>query len=195
MIKRLGYAFDLYYGKSNNKNPYNLDKIIDGQNYDNQRFFDLLLNNGQETYYIDDALGLDSNVVTRFGYATFWPSNTMHDHIKFPVEPKKPKKPVENKILTEKDKIAEKKYLEDLEKYKTDYENYRLSMLMNPNATFHHLRIVYKGGSKHPDYGRVEAYQKAELPKLNILIKSQEELKQEINDLEKKVQNEIKSKK
>lgn len=27
----------LNYGKSNNRNPYNLDKNIDGQNYDAQR--------------------------------------------------------------------------------------------------------------------------------------------------------------
>ena len=67
--------------------------------------------------------------------------------------------------------------------------NMKLVGLFLYSNFFHHLRIVYKGGSSNPDYGRVEAYQKAELPKLNILIKSQEELRQEINDLEKTVNN------
>lgn len=39
-----------YYGKSNNKNPLNQDKMIGKQNYDYQQLFDVLLNRGQETF-------------------------------------------------------------------------------------------------------------------------------------------------
>ncbi|QDP84749.1 hypothetical protein FNJ88_03975 [Chryseobacterium sp. SNU WT5] len=78
----MAYAFDLYYGKSNNKNPYNLDKSIDGQNYDTQRLFDVLLNRGQESFSFTDANG-NFNKTTKFGYGTFWPSNKMHNAIDF----------------------------------------------------------------------------------------------------------------
>ena len=47
-------------------------------------------------------------------------------------------------------------------------------MAMNPSATFHHLRIVYKGGSKNPDYQRIKVYDDSKLPKIgNIYLKSQ----------------------
>ncbi|MEB3801687.1 hypothetical protein INQ45_11660 [Flavobacterium columnare] len=42
------YSFDCYYGLSNNKATYDQDRILGGQNFDNQDIFDLLLNNGIE---------------------------------------------------------------------------------------------------------------------------------------------------
>ncbi|NRS90680.1 hypothetical protein HNQ02_003627 [Flavobacterium sp. 7E] len=99
----LSYLFDLYYGKSNNKNPYNLDKNINGQNYDNQRLFDILLNRGQETFSYTDNNG-NINTSTKFGYETFWPSNKMHDSIAFPEDLSKMvrgKKPVKSNFSSE----------------------------------------------------------------------------------------------
>jgi hypothetical protein len=160
----MAYAFDLYYGKSNNENPYNLDKNIDGQNYDAQRLFDVLLNRGQETFSYTDANGI-LNTRTKFGYGTFWPSNNMHNAIDFPSEPKKPKEPKKENY---KDRIkfeeAQQKYEVEIEKYKREMEDYKISIRLKPNSTFHHLFVVYKEGSKKPDYERLQKYFKADIP-------------------------------
>lgn len=160
----MAYAFDLYYGKSNNENPYNLDKNIDGQNYDTQRLFDVLLNRGQETFSYTDANG-NLNTRTKFGYGTFWPSNNMHNAIDFPSEPKKPKEPKKENY---KDRIkfeeAQQKYEVEIEKYKREMEDYKISIRLKPNSTFHHLFVVYKEGSKKPDYERLQKYFKADIP-------------------------------
>ncbi|OXA86005.1 polymorphic toxin type 23 domain-containing protein [Flavobacterium hercynium] len=113
-IIHMAYAFDLYYGKSNNKNPFNRDKIINGQNYDYQRLFDILLNRGQETFSFTDGIG-NINKSTKFGYGTFWPSNMMHDAIEFPEK--------HNKIVKENKPVrsaykTEKEYQDALKEYK-----------------------------------------------------------------------------
>jgi hypothetical protein len=139
----MAYAFDLYYGKSNNKAPFNVDKYIDGQNYDYQELFDLLLNRGQETFSFTDAMG-NINKTTKFGYGTFWPSNNMHNAIPFPEKPKVPSAPVEADYKDNlKFKADEKKYKEDLEKFERDNLDYKISMQIKPNATFHHLYSRY----------------------------------------------------
>jgi hypothetical protein len=127
----MAYAFDLYYGKSNNKAPFNVDKYIDGQNYDYQRLFDVLLNRGQETFSYTDGNG-NLNTTTKFGYGTFWPSNNMHDAIAFPEKPKepiKPKKPLDNtnERLNRKYGEDKKQYEKDLIKYEKDLFNFNMS--------------------------------------------------------------------
>lgn len=112
----MAYAFDLYYGKSNNKNPFSLDKIIERQNYDHQRLFDVLLNRGQETFSFTDADG-NLNTSTKFGYGTFWPSNMMHNTIAFPEDHSKlerEKKPVRS------DFNDDNSYNKALEEYKSN---------------------------------------------------------------------------
>jgi hypothetical protein len=154
----MGYAFDLYYGKSNNKNPYNWDKWINYQNYDHQRFYDLLLNRGQETFSFTDANG-NLNTTTKFGYGTFWPSNKMHDSIVFPDEPKKPEEPVkENYKNAEKYEKDRLKYLDAIIKYKENMNDYRVSMSLKQYPTFHHLFVVYKNDSNKVDWDRVHTY-------------------------------------
>lgn len=164
----MAYAFDLYYGKSNNKNPYNLDKNIDGQNYDHQKLFDVLLNRGQETFSFTDADG-NLNQSTKFGYGTFWPSNKMHNTIAFPTEPKEPKKPIEpldntNEKLNKKYSEEKIQYDEALIHYNRDKKNYEISMSLKSSPTFHHLFVVYKENSKKPDLERLKTYLDAEIP-------------------------------
>lgn len=195
---RMAYAFDLYYGKSNNKNPFNLDKMIGGQNYDNQKFFDLLLNRGQESFTYIDAAG-NFHVTNKFGYGTFWGSNKTHDGIKFPEKPKEPEIPIKERFSKiENYEKAKQDYDKDLAKYEIDYKNYITTMILNPNATFHHLMVVYKAGSIHPDLERIQTYTDALPPKLKVSdfhVKTREELIKEINEIERKVQDDIKSKK
>lgn len=164
----MAYAFDLYYGKSNNENPYNLDKIIDGQNYDTQRLFDVLLNRGQETFSFTDANG-NLNTNTKFGYGTFWPSHNMHNSIEFPSVPKKPKEPLRSEYKNnEKYNAALLQYEKEIEKYKVDVMNFRISRSLKPNSTFHHLFVVYDGKSKEPNFNLVRKYLEADIPKLEF---------------------------
>lgn len=184
----MAYAFDLYYGKSNNKNPYNLDKNIDGQNYDTQNFFDLLLNRGQETFSFTDANG-NLNTRTKFGYGTFWPSNNMHNAISFPSEPKKPKEPIEKKYKTqEKFNEAQKQYQKDLSNYEEEMINYKISLRLKPLSTFHHLFVTYKEGSRNPDFERVKKYLEADIPEkeLQEFLRLEYENQNKINENEKK---------
>lgn len=182
----MAYGFDLYYGKSNNKLPYNLDKNIDGQNYDTQRLFDVLLNRGQETFSFTDANG-NLNTRTKFGFGTFWPSNNMHNAIDFPEEPKRPKEPIEkNYNNKEKYEKAIKKFKEDLHKYEEDMINYKITLRIKPNSTFHHLYVVYKEDSKKPDFDRLKKYLEADIPKKDL----QEFLKIDYGNDDKKDQNE-----
>src|SRR5690606_18250214 len=127
----------------NNKNPYNLDKMINGQNYDHQRLFDVLLNRGQETFSFTDANG-NLNTSTKFGYGTFWPSNKMHDTIAFPSVPKEPKMPTEpldnsNEKLNKKYNEDKIQYKKDLSVYERDKKNYETSVNLKTSPTFHHL--------------------------------------------------------
>ncbi|MFK7050631.1 hypothetical protein FLACOL_01959 [Flavobacterium columnare] len=179
----MAYAFDLYYGKSNNKMPFNLDKYIDGQNYDYQRLFDVLLNRGQETFSFTDANG-GLNQSTKFGYGTFWPSNNMHNAIPFPEKPIEPKKPIESEYTSkEKLKEAKAKYEKELIKYENDMFNFNMSTSQLENSptkhrpliedkttaqyykarTFHHLFVVYKEDNKI-DYERLFKYLQADIP-------------------------------
>ncbi|ELY2018347.1 hypothetical protein SL053_002268 [Flavobacterium psychrophilum] len=184
----MAYAFDLYYGKSNNKNPFNLDKYIDGQNYDHQSLFDILLNRGQETFSYTDAAGY-FNQATNFGYGTFWPSNKMHDTIAFPEKPKEPKEPIKpidntNEKLSIKYEEEKKEYEKDFKKYEKDLFNFNISTLQLENSptkhrplvkdkatrtfykarTFHHLWVIYKPGTNEIDYERLFKYMRAEIP-------------------------------
>jgi len=181
----MAYAFDLYYGKSNNKNPYNLDKNIDGQNYDHQKLFDVLLNRGQETFSFTDANG-NLNTSTKFGYGTFWPSNKMHNSIAFPTEPKEPKKPIKSDYKNidkyDKDKID---YDEALINYGRDKQNYEISMRLKSSPTFHHLFVVYKEDSKKPDLERLKTYLDADIP-------TKAKLLQEFYKLEEDNKNKLK---
>jgi hypothetical protein len=184
----MAYAFDLYYGKSNNKNPYNLDKMINGQNYDHQRLFDVLLNRGQETFSFTDANG-NLNTSTKFGYGTFWPSNKMHDTIAFPSVPKEPKKPIrsdyKNDETFKEDGIQ---YEKDLNDYKRDKKNHETSVNLKSSPTFHHLFVVYKEDSKKPDLERLKTYLDAEVPTKAKLLQEFYKLEDE-NKLKNESQN------
>ncbi|MFC6269716.1 polymorphic toxin type 23 domain-containing protein [Frigoriflavimonas asaccharolytica] len=159
----MAYAFDLYYGKSNNKNTYNLDKNIGGQNYDTQRLFDVLLNRGQESFSFTDANG-NFNKTTKVGYGTFWPSNAMHNAIPFPDIPERPKEPIKDDFKDdEKFKLSVLKYKKDLGKYNLDMINYEETSLLKFSPTFHHLFVVYKEGSKEVDLERLNTYMNAPL--------------------------------
>ncbi|KFF03096.1 polymorphic toxin type 23 domain-containing protein [Chryseobacterium luteum] len=184
----MAYAFDLYYGKSNNEQPYNHDKLIDGQNYDTQTLFDVLLNRGQETFSFTDANG-NLNRKTRFGYGTFWPSNNMHNAIDFPSEPKKPKEPVESKYNDRKKyDEARIKYEKEVETYNRDMVDYKISLRLKPNSTFHHLFVTYKEGSRKPDFERLKKYLEADIPQKE----SQEFYKLEYQNENKKIENDNK---
>lgn len=74
----LNYSFDLYYGMSEQDATYDDDRIIDGQNYDNQALYDMLFNKGIERITINNSLGV-VQMGSRTGYKSFWPSNKMHD--------------------------------------------------------------------------------------------------------------------
>jgi hypothetical protein len=179
----MAYAFDLYYGKSNNKNPYNLDKMIDGQNYDHQKLFDVLLNRGQETFSFTDADG-NLNTSTKFGYGTFWPSNMMHDTIKFPTIPKEPKIPTEpsdssNEKLNNKYKEDKIQYEKDLSIYERDLRNYNDSKDLKRNTYFHHLFVVYGENSKSPILERVKTYLDADIPEKTKLLQEFYKLEEE----------------
>jgi len=162
------YSVDMYYGKANEKNTFNKDKIIDNQNYDYQQLFDVLLNRGQETFSLTDAFG-NLTTETRHGYGTFWPTNAMHDSIAFPegekleIEKtskdtsiarwkstiKEPKEPDSREYNTpEEYEIAKLKFNKDLEKYKTDKMNYDISIQLKSKPTFHHLYVVYDVNNK-----------------------------------------------
>ncbi|MET3047219.1 hypothetical protein [Flavobacterium covae] len=179
----MAYAFDLYYGKSNNKAPFNLDKYIDGQNYDYQRLFDVLLNRGQETFSYTDANG-NLNQSTKFGYGTFWPSNNMHDAIPYPEMPKEPKEPLRSNYKNDKEfDDAKNQYNSDFKKYEKDIFNFNMSTSQLENSptkhkpivedkttgqyyiarTFHHLFVVYKKDNKI-DYERLFKYLQADIP-------------------------------
>lgn len=183
----LSYAFDLYYGKSNNRNPYNLDKIIDGQNFDHQRLFDVMLNNGQESFTSTDANG-NFRKTTRVGYGSFWPSNKMHNSIKFPVLPEEPIEPTIEKYKNAKNLAkANEKYLKNKAIYERDMINYKASMKLNPFATFHHLKVLYDGKSKFPNYDLLQEYLEAETPKIKRTNFYQIETENKIDDgIEKK---------
>lgn len=145
---KMAYAVDMYYGKSNNKNPLNQDKMIGNQNYDYQQLFDVLLNRGQETFSLTDAYG-NLTTKTKFGFGTFWPTNAMHDSIAFPDEPKDPKKPIRSEYQDDvKFNMAVKQYGEDLKTYETDKLNYDVSNQLKVNPTFHHLYVVYNEDNK-----------------------------------------------
>ncbi|AYN04686.1 hypothetical protein [Flavobacterium sp. 140616W15] len=166
----MAYAFDLYYGKSNNKNPYNLDKMINGQNYDHQQLFDVLLNRGQETFSFTDADGI-LNTSTKFGYGTFWPSNKMHDTIKFPTIPKEPKMPIRRDYKNDETYYEDNvQYEKDRIQYERDLENYNQSKDLKRNPTFHHLFVVYKENSKESDLERVRTYLDAGIPEKTKLL-------------------------
>lgn len=75
----LNYSFDLYYGMSNQGATYNDDRIINGQNYDNQNVYDMMFNNGIERLSVIDSNFGILQMGSRTGYQSFWPSNAMHD--------------------------------------------------------------------------------------------------------------------
>ncbi|WP_310556068.1 polymorphic toxin type 23 domain-containing protein [Flavobacterium sp.] len=191
----LSYAFDLYYGKSNNKNPFALDKNINGQNYDHQKLFDVLLNRGQETFSIFDENG-NIKTTTKFGYGTFWPSNKMHNAIPFPDVPKEPKKPTKpfddtNDRLNKKYNEDKIQYEIDLKKYEEDVLLYQMSINMKANPTFHHLYLVYKEGSKEVNLQRLKTYTDATLPSKTKLLQEFYELER----INKKIEDDKKSNK
>ena len=78
------YSFDCYYGLSNNKATYDQDRILGGQNFDNQDIFDLLLNNGIEKMSLQHSSYGIVQSGSNTGSGTFWPSNKMHDNIPWP---------------------------------------------------------------------------------------------------------------
>jgi hypothetical protein len=77
----LNYSFDLYYGMSFQKATYDEDRIINGQNYDNQSFYDMLSNKGIERFTLSNDIGI-IKMGSRTGFKSFWPSNKMHDSMK-----------------------------------------------------------------------------------------------------------------
>ncbi|HEX8577091.1 MAG TPA: hypothetical protein VF677_12425 [Flavobacterium sp.] len=196
----MAYAFDLYYGKSNNKGPYNRDKIINGQNYDYQRLYDVLLNRGQETFSFTDANG-NLHISTRFGYGTFWPANKMHNNIKFPTVPKEPKMPTEpldqsNEKLNKKYKEDLIEYEKELKLYKRNKEDYEASIRLKPNPTFHHLFVVYGEDSKQPKLERINTYMDAKPPTKTLLQEFYELDKINLDKINKdKLKNEKKDEK
>ena len=123
------------------------------------------MNRGQETFSFTDANG-NLNTRTKFGYGTFWPSNNMHNAISFPSEPKKPKEPIEKNYKNqEKFDEAQKQYQKDLSKYEEEMINYKISLRLRPYSTFHHIFVVYKEGSREPDFERTIKYLEAGKPK------------------------------
>ncbi|MFZ6053426.1 hypothetical protein [Halocola ammonii] len=78
----LFWSNDMYYGMSDQGAKYNQDRIINGQNYDNQRPYDVLLNNGRETLAMVNSNFGVLQMGTRSGLNTFYPSNSMHDNIR-----------------------------------------------------------------------------------------------------------------
>ncbi|MEB3801657.1 hypothetical protein INQ45_11510 [Flavobacterium columnare] len=78
------YSFDCYYGLSNNKATYDQDRILGGQNFDNQDIFDLLLNNGIEKMSLQHSSYGVIQSGSNTGSETFWPSDKMHDNIPWP---------------------------------------------------------------------------------------------------------------
>ncbi|MCT4685693.1 hypothetical protein [Vallitalea sp.] len=60
------------------KATYDHDRMINGQNYDNQTIFDMLSNNGIERGVVSNKFGV-VKMTSRTGYRSFWPSNVMYD--------------------------------------------------------------------------------------------------------------------
>lgn len=73
----------MYYGMSNSNATYSDDRIINGQNYDNQRLFDMMLNNGRENITLSSGRYGILQSGTRSGYQTFYPSNKMHNNMHY----------------------------------------------------------------------------------------------------------------
>ena len=78
------YSFDCYYGLSNEKAQYHDDRILRGQNFDNQNVFDLILNNGIEKMSLQHSSFGVIQSSSRTGSSTFWPSDNMHNAISWP---------------------------------------------------------------------------------------------------------------
>lgn len=127
------------------------------------------MNRGQETFSFTDANG-NLNTRTKFGYGTFWPSNTMHNAISFPEKPKEPEKPLESDYKNNSRKFDEVmiQYKKDMDSYNEDLINFKISVKLRPYSTFHHLYVVYKDGSREPDYYRVINYLQAGRPKSEL---------------------------
>jgi RHS repeat-associated protein len=80
----LSYSFDCYYGLSNQSANYDRDRIIGGQNFDNQDVFDMLLNNGIEKMSLQHTTYGTMQSGSLTGSQSFWPSNAMHDSMAQP---------------------------------------------------------------------------------------------------------------
>jgi hypothetical protein len=121
------------------------------------------------------------NKTTKFGYGTFWPSNLMHDNIPFPDKPIEPIAPVRRDYKDElKFKAAEVEYEKALAKYKRDKMDYKISMQLKPNATFHHLYLVYDGSNRIIPQ-RLSQYMNADIPIEAKLRQEFLELEDQIN--------------
>lgn len=83
----LSWSNDMYYGMSNDDATWSDDRIINGQNYDNQRLFDVMLNNGRENITLSSGRFGIMQSGTRSGYQTFYPSNTMHNNMHYMDKP------------------------------------------------------------------------------------------------------------
>jgi hypothetical protein len=80
----LSYSFDLYYGLSDADADFDQDRIVGGRNFDNQNFFDILLNNGIEKISLQDANFGTLLSGSNTGKTSFWPSNQMHNTLPAP---------------------------------------------------------------------------------------------------------------
>ena len=135
------YSVDMYYGKSNNELPYNLDKEINGQNYDNQSVENLILNRGEMKVIIYDINRGYLMAGSEYGNQTFWFSNKAHNGIPSPDFPK----------------LKKNETFDFLNKRR---ENFLKSKFLNPKGTFHHLKVVYKKDGSI-DFNELKEYEEA----------------------------------
>ncbi|QDP84750.1 hypothetical protein FNJ88_03980 [Chryseobacterium sp. SNU WT5] len=80
-----------------------------------------------------------------------------------------PKEPIRSKYSNdEKYKLAKEKYKDKFEKYERDLVNYKISLRLKPFSTFHHLFVLYDGKSNEPNFGRLQNYMEADIPKKDL---------------------------
>lgn len=154
-LQKEQYSNVMYYGKSDNLRPYNLDKDIKGQNYD----FQSLYNNAMESVIIYSSNYEICHIGTRFGRMSMWASNLMHSTILFPNPPIiTMMKPSRDEYKSEKDfNNAMRKYENMKKQYDIDFKNYMESILLNKKAHFHYLYVLYNDKNEI-DEKRVKEY-------------------------------------
>ncbi|WP_216824222.1 hypothetical protein [Capnocytophaga canimorsus] len=158
----ISYSNAMYYGKSNNLLPYNLDKNIKGQNYDFQSITNMLYNNAMECLVVYNPNDGIYHIGTRFGRVSMWPSNIMHNHIPWPEIPVfKLQIPQKSNFKTDEQfKKAKDLFLEEKKYFEIQKMNYEKSLLLKKTPTFHHLYVPYND-ENGLELKRIEEYQKA----------------------------------